>query len=193
MINLASLIYASQSDALLTVYLQVNDAAFAKNEAKTLGEAKILTHLANKLLNIEAFTMSKQAGYILNFSCTYLVREEFDVLRFSENVVLNIELKRQFPKEGHILKQLLRHKQVLDSLGKSTVLCTYVDTTEELFLLANGRLKKIEIADLVTLIADDYSFINPLVTLRPPDKYLSKINDKSVIKLGHKQIKLPPQ
>lgn len=164
-VDLNALLQASQSEALLALYLNITDNAFSKNRAKTIIEAKILADLARNLLQLPGFSVAKQQGYLLNYAGLFTVREEFDVLRFSKNRVLNIELKRQFPEKSHIIDQLRRHKVILDQLGKKTILCTYVYSVKTIFLLKNDQLIEISYAYLATLIADDYLFDNELVKL----------------------------
>ncbi|CAH0416209.1 hypothetical protein KAR50_05445 [Periweissella fabaria] len=170
MIQLRSLVHATQSEALLDVFLTVNDPAYLTNQAKTCVEAKALAGLARQLLRLPDFGIAKQGGYILNFPFTYDVREEFDVLRFSRDTVLNIELKSQFPRKSSIIAQLRRHKAILDVLGKQTILCSFIRQENKLYLLQNDSLIPITFRQLGNLITDDYLLENELAMLSTPAK-----------------------
>lgn len=183
-VNLKSLIQAAKTDQLLAVYLTVNDGAFAKNRAKTLAEAKVLAHLAEQLIKLPNFGTAKQGGYILNFPFTDVVREEFDVLRFSEHTVLNIELKSQFPRKKNIIDQLRRHKIILDRLGKQTILCTYVKAVNNVYLLKNDQLQPITLKTLTQLIEEDYLMENELTQILTPSKEVAAplLENESILK-----------
>lgn len=69
---------------------------------------------------ISALSFSQKSGYILGFKIETGIREEFDVLRYSEESILNIELKSARPSKGleSVRNQLLRHKYLLGILDK---------------------------------------------------------------------------
>ncbi|MCM0599423.1 hypothetical protein [Periweissella fabalis] len=181
MIQLSTLVHATQSDSLLDIFLKVNNVSYLNNKAKARVEAKALAGLARQLLRLPNFSIAKQGGYILNFAITFKIREEFDVLRFSKDTVLNIELKSQFPRKSSIIEQLRRHKVILDTLGKQTIICSFVRQENKLYLLKNDHLIQISFRQLSNLIAEDYLLENELATIQVPDKkdvnqrYLSKI------------------
>ncbi|CAH0419226.1 hypothetical protein [Periweissella ghanensis] len=170
MIQLSALVKATRSDALLDVFLTVYNDAYQTNKAKTCVEAKALAGLARQLLRLPNFGIAKQSGYILNFPFTFEVREEFDVLRFSKDTVLNIELKSQFPRKSSVIAQLRRHKAILDVLGKQTILCSFIRQENKLYLLKNDDLIQITFRQLSNLITEDYLLENELVTMSTPAK-----------------------
>lgn len=77
-------------------------------------------------------------GYFLGFKIPH-IDQEFDLLRFSKNFILNIELKSKTPKKGmeEIAKQLKVHKHYLLSFGnyKDVRLYTYKLDERKLYTL----------------------------------------------------------
>lgn len=107
------------------------------------------------LLNIE-----QSNGYFFNYTIKSGIREQFDVLRFSIDKVLNIELKSQLPEEGlkKIRNQLVRHKFILSTLDKETICCTYVTSENKLYLLTEeSTVEEIQAETLANLVPDDYN------------------------------------
>lgn len=92
--------------------------------------------LINKKL-LDSLNIEQSKGYYFNYTIQTGIREQFDILRFSLDKVLNIELKSQLPAKGldQIKNQLVRHKFVLSTLNKKIVCCTYVTTENKLYLL----------------------------------------------------------
>ncbi|EOS7724706.1 DNA/RNA helicase domain-containing protein [Enterococcus hirae] len=115
--------------------------------------------LTNKnLLNLLNIEQSK--GYFFNYTIKSGIREQFDILRFSIDKVLNIELKSQLPAKGldQIKNQLIRHKFVLSTLNKKIVCCTYITTENKLYLLTeDNKLEEIVSETLASMIPDDYN------------------------------------
>lgn len=113
--------------------------------------------MKNNLLNV--INMEQSKGYFFNYTIKSGIREQFDVLRFSNDKVLNIELKSQLPSKGleQIKNQLIRHKFVLSTLDKKIVCCTYVTTENKLYLLTEDNdLEEMAPETLASMIPDDY-------------------------------------
>ncbi len=67
--------------------------------------------------------------------------KEFDLLRVSQNSVVNIELKSGNVTDEAIRKQLLQNRYYLATLGRSMYFYTYISETERLIRLSNaGRI-----------------------------------------------------
>lgn len=67
--------------------------------------------------------------------------KEFDLLRISEDYVINIELKSRAVSKENIKKQLLQNRYYLSSLGKTVRSYTYVSSSATLLRLTNtGKL-----------------------------------------------------
>lgn len=80
------------------------------------------------------------------------IGKEFDLLRFGNKSILNIELKSSCDQDK-IKKQLLRNKYYLSFLGRNIYAFTYVSDSQELFYLKDdGSLIKASIDGLVALL-----------------------------------------
>jgi len=76
------------------------------------------------------------------------IGKEFDLLRFSPEYIVNIEIKNNSP-EAKIKKQLIRNKYYLDFIGRRVFAFAYVAESNELyFLREDGELEKSKIAHL---------------------------------------------
>ena len=70
------------------------------------------------------------------------IGKEFDLLRISEDMILNIEYKREIPNIDKIEKQLNRNKYYLNFLGKHMVLIAYVQLESKLYILDNNYIRE---------------------------------------------------
>lgn len=155
-------------DSFISMY-NSNNADFKKSFLKLINnseENKITEDevsdfsnllMKNNLLNV--INMEQSKGYFFNYTIKSGIREQFDVLRFSNDKVLNIELKSQLPSKGleQIKNQLIRHKFVLSTLDKKIVCCTYVTTENKLYLLTEDNdLEEMAPETLASMIPDDY-------------------------------------
>ncbi|WP_429970438.1 DNA/RNA helicase domain-containing protein [Fructilactobacillus sp. Tb1] len=107
-------------------------------------------------------------GYLLNYTFYNGIREEFDILRFGSENVLNIELKREKPKED-IKNQLIRHKRLLNLMNndssqiKAINLFTYVSSSNTIWKLNNkNELQVSNINELINCIDEKWIRYNPL-------------------------------
>lgn len=78
--------------------------------------------------------------------------KEFDLLRISDDYVINIELKSREVSDEKIRKQLLQNRYYLASLGKTVKSYTYISSSDKLLRLTNSN-KLIE-SDWGKLCAD---------------------------------------
>lgn len=110
--------------------------------------------------------IKKYDNYFIGYKPMNKVSKEFDMLRFSENQVLNIELKSSLPRYGKeaIKNQLIKNKFYLSVLKKEVLSCTYVADTNSFYLLTQDeeQLKKIDVEQLTDLIAEDSLMHNEL-------------------------------
>jgi hypothetical protein len=115
--------------------------------------------LVNKNL-LELLNTEQSKGYFFNYTIKAGIREQFDVLRFSPERVVNIELKSQLPSKGlaSIKNQLIRHKFILSTLKKKAIICcTYITDENKLYLLTeDSELEEIQSNILVRIIPDQY-------------------------------------
>lgn len=112
--------------------------------------------------------------------------KEFDLLRISEDLVINIELKSYDVDDDKIKRQLIRNRYYLSMLGKTIHSYTFISSKNRLVRLSNGkRLIETDFERLAEDIkgqgkvdnchAEDYFkeeefIISPLTN---PDKFLS--------------------
>ena len=139
-------------DELKRNYLQINGLdSMQRHELDTL----------NSLFKqLSPFLKSSQKnGYFLDKSIKCGIQEQFDVLRFSGDSVINIELKYKIPKYGisGIFNQLQRHEHLLKNICETVQTFCYIFDSNMLYQLTDSKkLKEIRIADLATSICDDY-------------------------------------
>lgn len=101
-----------------------SDILLKQNEVTTL------QYLIAQLLFFSKGNQEILDGYFVGYSIPQL-GNEFDLLRFGENVVVNIELKNELPeeiKEEKISAQLKKHSYYLKFLGKPIELFTFVES-----------------------------------------------------------------
>lgn len=104
------------------------------------------------------------------------INKEFDLLRISESIVLNIEYKRQFTAK--IKKQLLRNNYYLKFLNREMKLFTYVEKENKLYKLdKNNELIQADYQELIEIIKnqrknDENFFEDNLNHLFKPSNYL---------------------
>ena len=80
---------------------------------------------------------SNNIGIFDDFYYSYTIPQigkEFDLLKFTEDKVLNLEIKHEKPNEENaILKQLIKNRYYLSHLNKKIISLTFV-SSENLFL-----------------------------------------------------------
>jgi hypothetical protein len=100
------------------------------------------------------------------------IPKQFDLLRFGEDSVINIELKNSSTEEK-ILKQLKQNKYYLSFLDKEVHSFTFVENQTKLYCLNNDVLKEVNFTDLVKLLYEQkVSHINDIDNLFNPSDYL---------------------
>ena len=99
----------------------------------------------------------QQSGYYLSQITKSGIREEFDFLRFSNESIINIESKHDWPKRKEkCLEQLQSHNIILKLLEKEVYCYTYIRSTKELYILENGKLVLTDFPSLIKNIPSDY-------------------------------------
>ena len=102
------------------------------------------------------------------------IGKEFDLLRISDSVCVNIELKSQEVSEDQILHQLLKNRYYLSHLGRRLYLYTVVTNTMDCYRLSvSGELIR---SDMREIAASLHSFnctdISPVDELFRASEYL---------------------
>lgn len=127
----------SENNKLIESFILISDEGydFKSKRGMTHDEMSIFYTFVKKI--ISALSFSQKSGYILGFKIETGIREEFDVLRYSEESILNIELKSARPSKGleSVRNQLLRHKYLLGILDKEVNVFTYIEDEDQLYTL----------------------------------------------------------
>lgn len=176
-INIDSFISVFENEELLKSYLKVNRlSSISEKELKCCNSffMQLKPHLSLK----------QMFAYLLDQTVEDGFSEQFDILRFAKDSILNIELKSQYPKDGldGIYDQLDRHTYLLNTLGKDVFAYTFVLSTNELFKIEQEKLVKVDFGDVANNIEEDYIEENSLkfidvstIMISPysePDKFL---------------------
>lgn len=127
--------------------------------------------------------MSTDPGQLFGYCFDKMVeigsREQFDILRFSNESILNIELKSQPKSLTDILDQLVRHHYLLSCIPgiRSVSLFTYVSSEDTLYEFVEGKLVESTFEKLVSCIPCDYIEKDLLLELKPDDIVISPYSD----------------
>ena len=115
--------------------------------------------------------------FYLNYSIPH-IGKEFDLLRFGDNRVINIELKSQKPEEG-IFHQLKQNHMYLSFLEKDAYCFTYEVFNHQLYMYQNDALIKVEKDILIDLLKGQKNcYKDDLDLLFSPANYMiSPFND----------------
>lgn len=127
-INLVSLVDASKKLAppVFDLYKEHFDIKVKQDEIEDLSSlVEELLSFVDMLKIVDGFYV----GYKIN-----QINKEFDLLRFGEETIINIELKRKSTGD-RMKKQLLSNKYYLGFLGKQVLQFTYVASEEKLYYL----------------------------------------------------------
>ncbi|MBZ7967888.1 AAA family ATPase [Campylobacter sp. RM9756] len=76
------------------------------------------------------------------------IEKEFDLIKFGDKLIINIELKSNIIEHDKILSQLKRNFYYLSMLNKETVICTYIKSNNLLYILENNKIQEITIEKL---------------------------------------------
>lgn len=130
-INLVSFIESQTDDDIFQYYKQINHIEEVNDT-----EIEAINKIFEKFKELEPSCMNGAfSGYFLGTKYTGVVSEEFDMLRFSNQKIINIELKSTQIPEDRILRQLKRHSYLLSSISSDmeVSLYTFVSETEILY------------------------------------------------------------
>lgn len=123
--------------------------AYSKLEANLLKEYLDLfgiTIKTDELKDLKTFTsfLNKDAKFFYEFNNFFLgykipqISKEFDLLRFGENYIVNIEIKRESTVEK-IKKQLIRNRYYLSFLSKKILNFIFLSGSKSLYRLDNNN------------------------------------------------------
>lgn len=161
-------IMESGNTDLIKSFILISDVGydFKSKRGMTYDELHNLYTLSKKI--IENLSFSQKAGYILGFKIETGIREEFDVLRYSNKSILNIELKSDIPSKGlePVRIQLLRHYFLLGVSGKEVNVFTYIERVDQLYTIdENEELIEVDTNILLDYITEEYTVDSSLKDL----------------------------
>ena len=165
-INLLSLVqaYSSLEDESYRFFLGHYDIAVRDGEVDDL--RKLVDVLSSQSDNMNIFDQ---------FYVSYKIPQigkEFDLLRFEEDCVINIELKRSSTEEN-VQKQLKRNKYYLSYLGKEIHNFSFISETRKLYCLNDrNAIDEVDFSCLVDLLESHGNNIFNIDELFNPSDYL---------------------
>lgn len=177
-INLYTYMEVYKDDEVFENYKYINNIE-SMQEQEYADVNEIASHIFNNIERQAGVETKKLSGYYLDKKVEIGFREQFDLLRFSNDSILNIELKSERIPDEEIKDQLIRHKFVLGCVDteKEIYTFTYVSETKELFTISNESLTKVTIDILCNLISLDYLENNLLDDLDADSLIVSPYSD----------------
>lgn len=128
----------------------------------------------------------KEAFYY-GYKNSKAINQEFDLLRFTKDTTLNIELKSEYPKGGkdRLKDTLIRQNHILMNCTENVINYLYVLSDEKLYQLVpinessneDYELLEVEIIRLIQDISDDYIDCNKLEMTKPEDLIISPYSE----------------
>ena len=157
---------------------EMNRLMSGKTSAVRKHELESLRGLCDALISAGS-TLSELDGYYFSYSIPK-IGKEFDVLRFSDDTVLNIELKYVNVGEAEIAEQQKRNEYYLRALGKRIFICTYVCDENRFYTLdKSGILADCPVKSVIDVIKRTNSFYtgDPDRLFDPEDYIFSPCSD----------------
>jgi RecG-like helicase len=125
-------------------------------------DLKIKTNELNPLVAlIENLEKSDDTFSLVEYNYFYIgykipqIGKEFDLLRFDDELILNIEYKREISNIEKIKKQLLRNKYYLQFLNKRIILIGYIQKDNKLYILENDEIRELSNEELIKIIRNN--------------------------------------
>ncbi|MDT2877060.1 DNA/RNA helicase domain-containing protein [Lactococcus lactis] len=173
-INLETYVQSFKDPQIFESYKKIN----LINDIKESECTDIYT-LSNELIRVSKFNKKKLFGFHFDVSIEIAFREQFDLLRFSERAILNIELKSQFTSLTEITDQLIRHNYLLGCIpgDKKILLYTFISSEKKVYTLKGETIVETTLDELINSIPDDYYEENPLLNLKSEDFIISPYSD----------------
>lgn len=164
-INLRSLIVAKEtlSPSLLQRMIETFEIDIKRHELEDL---KILVDAI-----YEKGTITPLHHFFVGFRIEQ-ISKEFDLLRVSDECVVNIELKWQNTGEK-MERQLRQNRYYLNSLDRDLYLFTFVSTERALYRLNGERYERVPLEELITILNRQRHLLDAdIQELFSPTKYL---------------------
>ena len=173
-INLETFTESFKEPQIFEAYKKINKI----NDIKK-SECNDLAILTRELKNHSNYLPQKLFGFQLGKKVGVGFIEEFDLLRFSDTSILNIELKSQLVSLEKIQEQLIRHNFLLGCLpgNRTNILYTFISSEMKLYRLKDDELIESNFGELLNSIPDDYYEENDLLDLKAEDYIISPYSD----------------
>ncbi|RIP34984.1 ATP-binding protein [Staphylococcus gallinarum] len=172
-VNLKTLTNACKDDLILKLLIKQYDLIKLKETEK-----EDLVKLVN-FLHLESKKVSYLDGYYVNYIIKQ-INKEFDLLKYTEEGILNIELKSTFD-EGKVLKQQKKNHLYLKAITDKIDIITYISENNKLYRYNNAekKLQEISSKEFIEIMSKYRTLINlHLDEIFQPSKYLiSPFND----------------
>lgn len=173
-INLEAFVQSYKESKIFDAYTKINRI----NDIKK-SECDDLAIFSNELIKVSSTNPRKLYGFQLDISVGTGFVEQFDLLRFSETDILNIELKSKMIPLEEIQDQLIRHNYLLGCLpgNKNNILYTFISSQKKLYRLKDEKLIESNFEELFNSISEDYYEENDLLHLKSEDYIISPYSD----------------
>lgn len=112
---------------------------------EVLGLTGLVKHLVDGMVGVE------EMSFFYSYQIPKLGKE-FDLIRISDDKIINIELKSEVVSDEKIKKQLIQNRYYLNTLGRTVRSYTYISSTDRLVRLTKGE--RLVDADWDTLCDD---------------------------------------
>lgn len=163
-------------DELIESLIKISEEGydFYNNKGMDAYERQSFYQLCKRM--IPHLSPGQKEGFVLGFTINKGVREEFDILRYSSDSILNIELKSELPKEGFtaVKNQLIRHQYLLNVLEREVHLFTYLESEDQLYSLdEDNNLIEVDMTHLLDSIGGEYIIDETLERLNVNEMVIS--------------------
>lgn len=164
-INLIAYMEAYNNKEIFESYKYINDIR-DMNELEYEDIFKFAVKLYKSLNEKLDGETKKLFGYHFDKKIQLGLRQQFDLLRFSKDSILNVELKNEEVALADIQKQLINHKSLLSCIEDRQIhLFTFISKMNKLYTLLNGQLEEVNFEYLCNVISKDYLEENLLENL----------------------------
>ena len=157
---------------------ELNRLTSGKSSSVRKHEIESLRGLADALSTAGAGA-AELDGYYFSYTIPK-IGKEFDVLRLSDSLVLNIELKYVNVGIREIAEQQRRNRYYLNSLGREVFICTYVFDEKKFYTLdAQDKLTECSVNAVMEAVnrSNDFCSDDPDRLFDPEDYIFSPLTD----------------
>lgn len=154
--------------SLINIYL-ANDEVLPKEYINFIGEdygLEVKKYELNVLKSLIEYIEENNTISLNEYNYFYLgykipqIGKEFDLLRFDDENILNIEYKREVADIQTLKEQLIKNKYYLQFLMRRMILIGYIQKNNELYILReNNELEVLSINEFVKILNNNETCI----------------------------------